>query len=45
MKAMKKRINALRKAIDEGVKSGFVDNFNPDEYLKKLKSKRKIKGT
>lgn len=35
------RINALRKAIDEGVNSGFVDNFNPDEHLKKLKSKRR----
>jgi antitoxin ParD1/3/4 len=35
------RVNALRKAIDEGVNSGIADNFNPDEHLKKLKSKRK----
>lgn len=36
-----KKTIALRNAIDEGIKSGIVEKFNPEEHLKKLKSKRK----
>ena len=36
-----KKIIALRQAIDEGVKSGLAEDFDPDEHLKLMKSKRK----
>ena len=32
---------ALRNAIDDGIKSGVVEDFNPEAHLKQLKSKRK----
>lgn len=32
---------ALRNAIEEGINSGLTEDFNPDEHLKILKSKRK----
>lgn len=32
---------SLRYAIDEGLESGFVEDFNPEEYLTKIKAKRK----
>lgn len=32
---------ALRSAIEEGVNSGIVEDFNPKVHLKKLKSKKK----
>jgi len=32
---------ALRHAIEEGVSSGLAEDFNPQEHLKMLKSKRK----
>lgn len=35
------KIIALRHAIDEGVNSGFAEDFDPEEYLKMLKEKRK----
>jgi antitoxin ParD1/3/4 len=35
------KIIALRQAIDEGVKSGLAEDFDPDEHLKLMKSKRK----
>jgi len=31
----------LRKAIEEGVNSGWADDFNADEHLKTLKAKSK----
>jgi antitoxin ParD1/3/4 len=31
----------LRKAIEEGVNSGWADDFNADEHLKTLKAKGK----
>lgn len=34
------KIINLRKAIDEGVKSGIAKDFDPVKHLKKLKSKR-----
>ena len=35
------KITALRKAIDDGVKSGVVEDFDPEKHLQKLKEKRK----
>jgi antitoxin ParD1/3/4 len=35
---------ALRKAIQDGIDSGMVHNFNPDKHLQELKAKRKING-
>ena len=35
------RIIALRKALDEGINSGIVKNFDPKKHLQKLKSARK----
>jgi antitoxin ParD1/3/4 len=35
------KIIALRQAIDEGIKSGLAEDFDPDEHLKLMKSKRK----
>jgi antitoxin ParD1/3/4 len=35
------KIIVLRQAIDEGVKSGLAEDFDPDEHLKLMKSKRK----
>jgi antitoxin ParD1/3/4 len=34
----------LRRAIDEGINSGFVEDFNPEVHLKLLKAKRDEKG-
>lgn len=35
------RIIALRHAIEEGVKSGVAEDFDPDRHLKMLKANRK----
>ena len=35
------KLIALRHAIEEGVNSGIVEDFDPDEHLKKLKASRK----
>ena len=35
------KIIALRRAIDEGVNSGFAEDFDPEEHLKMMKAKRK----
>ena len=35
------KIVALKKAINEGVESGFVENFNPKEHLELLKAKKR----
>ena len=34
------KIIALRHAIDEGVKSGVAEDFDPEEHLKMMKAKR-----
>ena len=36
-----KKIIALRSAIDEGLNSGIVEDFDPTRHLQQLKSKRK----
>ena len=38
------KILALRKAIDEGFESGFVENFDPKKNLDRLKSTKKRNG-
>ena len=35
------KIIALRKAINEGIKSGFVENFDPKKHLESLKAKKR----
>ena len=35
------KIIALRQAINEGINSGIAEDFDPDEHLKLMKSKRK----
>ena len=35
------KIVALKKAINEGIESGFVENFNPKEHLELLKAKKR----
>lgn len=35
------KIITLRQSIEEGVKSGLAEDFDPDEHLKMLKAKRK----
>jgi antitoxin ParD1/3/4 len=34
-------IELVRQALQEGVDSGFVNNFDPDEFLKELKQSRR----
>ena len=34
------KIIALRKAIKEGIESGFAENFDPEKHLKSLKAKK-----
>ena len=39
------KIELLKHALEEGVNSGFVNNFDPEKHLEKLqKAKRKING-
>jgi len=35
------KVIALRKALDEGINSGIVKNFDPKKHLEKLKSARR----
>ena len=35
------KTSQLRKALDEGENSGFVENFNPTEQLNSFKAKHK----
>jgi antitoxin ParD1/3/4 len=35
---------ALRAAIQEGIESGIVKDFNPESHLEKLKSKKNLNG-
>ena len=38
------KIVALKKAIDEGLASGIVKNFDPKKHLAKLKSSKRKNG-
>ncbi len=38
------RIVALRSAIDEGIDSGFITNFDAKKHLEKIKAKHKKNG-
>ena len=38
------KIVALKKAIDEGVKSGLAENFNAKKHLEALKANKKKNG-
>jgi antitoxin ParD1/3/4 len=38
------KILVLRKAIDEGIKSGRALDFNPEKHLASLKARRKVNG-
>jgi len=38
------KIEALRKALKEGEESGFVENFNPKEFLLEMKSRKRKNG-
>lgn len=38
------KIVALRKAIQEGIDSGIAENFDPKQFLKELKLKKKLNG-
>jgi antitoxin ParD1/3/4 len=38
------KIEVLQKAIDEGLASGFVKDFNAEKHLAKLKAARKQNG-
>jgi antitoxin ParD1/3/4 len=35
------KIIALKKAINEGIESGLVENFNPEQHLESLKAKKR----
>ncbi|NBU48215.1 MAG: type II toxin-antitoxin system ParD family antitoxin [Flavobacteriales bacterium] len=35
------KIIALRHSISEGINSGLAEDFDPEEYLKKLKASKK----
>ena len=38
IKEQEQKITALRAAIEEGLNSGIVKNFDPDNYLKEIKA-------
>jgi len=38
------KVIALKKAIQEGIDSGWVEDFNPKKHLALLKAKRKTNG-
>lgn len=35
------KIIALRKVINEGIESGFIENFDPEKHLESLKAKKR----
>ena len=35
------KVIALRKAINEGIESGFAENFDPEKHLELLKAKKR----
>ncbi len=38
------KVTALRQAIQEGIDSGIAEDFEPEEFLKKLKVQRSSNG-
>ena len=38
------KVDALKTAIEEGISSGFVKEYNPKEHLKQLKARKKLNG-
>ena len=38
------RVIALRSAIQEGIESGIVKDFNPETHLSRLKANKKLNG-
>lgn len=40
LEADEQRLQALRKAMDEGFGSGFVADFDPEKHLEELKARR-----
>jgi antitoxin ParD1/3/4 len=38
------KVMALRNAIQEGIDSGIVEDFDPAEHLKDLKGKKQLNG-
>ena len=38
------KVVALKQAIQEGIDSGIVEDFNPEEFLKNVKAQRSSKG-
>ena len=38
------KYTALKKALQEGIDSGIVNDFNPEEHLQQLKAKRELNG-
>jgi antitoxin ParD1/3/4 len=38
------RIIALRKALNEGLESGRVSDFDPEKHLASLKAKKRVSG-
>lgn len=40
-----KRVDALRKAINDGIDSGIVQDFDPALHLESLKSKKRSNGS
>ncbi len=39
-----KKAEILKNAIEEGMNSGYVENFDADVHLKKLKKSKKLNG-
>ena len=38
------KLIALREAIQEGIDSGIVDDFDPKSHLQEIKAERKLNG-
>jgi antitoxin ParD1/3/4 len=38
------KVAALKQAIQEGIDSGIVENFEPDKFLQNLKAQRSSNG-
>jgi antitoxin ParD1/3/4 len=38
------KVSALKQAIQEGIDSGIVEDFDPEQFLQNLKAQRKSNG-
>jgi antitoxin ParD1/3/4 len=38
------RLSALKTAIQEGIDSGIAENYDPNEHLEMLKTRKKVNG-